>query len=257
MIVLADADLERAANAAVYYATNNAGQVCLSVERVYVEDSIHDPFVELVVDKVRQLRQGPPAGPGSVDLGAITNPPQVDLLDRHVTDARERGARVLVGGVRPAAPSQFYPPTVLVDVDHEMQVMKEESFGPLIPIMRVRDAEHALALANDSRYGLGASVFGAGTGRASTIAEQLRSGTVAINDAQINYGALEVPMGGVKESGIGTRHGPDGIRKYTVAQTVMTNSLPLRRDPHFYPYRARASKLIEAGIRAWWGWRRV
>ena len=157
MIVLADADLGRAANAAVYYAMQNAGQTCISVERVYVEDAVHDEFVRLLAERVASLRQGDPrGGPGTVDVGAMTTPAQVDLVAEHVRDAVTRGATVVAGGERDGA---FFPPTVLTDVDHSMLAMREETFGPTLPVMRVRDAEEAIRLANDSDYGLAASVF--------------------------------------------------------------------------------------------------
>ena len=157
MIVLADADLGRAANAAVYYAMQNAGQTCISVERVYVEDAVHDEFVRLLAERVASLRQGDPrGGPGTVDVGAMTTPAQVDVVAEHVRDAVTRGATVVAGGERDGA---FFPPTVLTDVDHSMLAMREETFGPTLPVMRVRDAEEAIRLANDSDYGLAASVF--------------------------------------------------------------------------------------------------
>ena len=151
MIVLDDADLERAANAAVYYSMQNGGQTCISVERVYVEGPVYDEFVDRVSGKVKALRQGAPAGPGSVDVGAVTFAKQLDIVSGHVDAAREAGATVLTGGhADTASGGRFYEPTVLVDVDHSMACMTEETFGPTLPIMRVADAEEALRLANDS-----------------------------------------------------------------------------------------------------------
>ena len=129
MIVLSDADLERAANAAVYYSMLNTGQTCISIERVYVEAPVYDEFVAKVTEKARALRHGPPAGPGSVDVGSMTHGPQVDIVERHVEDARERGARVVVGGHREQRPGQWFEPTVLVDVNHDMAIMREETFA--------------------------------------------------------------------------------------------------------------------------------
>src|SRR5581483_11620515 len=152
MIVLRDANLERAANACVYGGLANAGQVCVSVERVYVEAPVYDEFVAKVVDKVKQVRQGPPEA-GAVEVGSMTFPPQIDKVERHVNDAVARGARVLAGGKRRTdLPGLFFEPTVLVDVTHDMDVMRDETFGPVIPIMRVRDEDEAVRLANDSRY---------------------------------------------------------------------------------------------------------
>src|SRR5581483_4137082 len=176
MVVLRDADLERAANACVYGALVNAGQVCISVERVYVEAPVYDAFVAKVVDKVRQVRQGVPDG-DLVEMGAMTFPPQIEKVERHVRDAVARGARVLVGGRRRTdLPGLFYEPTVLVDVTHDMEVMREETFGPVIPIMRVADAEEAVRLANDSRYGLDASVWTRDRAREAAVARRIESG---------------------------------------------------------------------------------
>ena len=141
MIVCRDADIERAANAASFYSMNNGGQVCISVERVYVEEPVYDAFVQKVTDNIRQLRQGAPAGVGSVDIGAVTFPPQVDIIDSHVKDAVEKGAKVLTGGHPRSGPGRFYEPTVLVDVDHSMTCMKDETFGPTIPIMKISDPD--------------------------------------------------------------------------------------------------------------------
>ncbi len=154
LIVLADADLERAANTAVYGAMVNSGQVCMSTERVYVEAPVYDEFVRRVVDKVGRLRQAPPAGPGTAEVGGITFAPQLATIERHVRDAVERGARVLLGGRRRPGTGQFFEPTVLVDVDHSMACVREETFGPALPIIRVADADEAVRLANDSPYGL-------------------------------------------------------------------------------------------------------
>ncbi len=159
MIVLADADIERATNAAVAYGLNNSGQVCISVERIYVEEPVHDEFVASLTEKVKALRQGPPGAPGSVDIGAIIFPPQIELIDAHVQDAVAKGAELLTGGKAGEGPGRFYEPTVLTGVDHSMRCMTEETFGPTLPVMKVSDAEEALALANDGVYGLQASVW--------------------------------------------------------------------------------------------------
>jgi acyl-CoA reductase-like NAD-dependent aldehyde dehydrogenase/choline dehydrogenase-like flavoprotein len=245
MIVLADADLERAANAAVSYGLNNSGQVCISVERIYAEESIHDEFLERLTQKVESLRQGPPGEPGSVDVGAIIFPPQLELIEAHVRDAVEKGARVITGGERAPGPGRFYRPTVLADVDHSMRCMTEETFGPTLPVMSVRDADEAVALANDGPYGLQASVWTRDERRGEQIARRIEAGVAMVNDAQLNYAALELPMGGWKASGLGSRHGPDGIRKYTKRQSLMvTPGYAPARDAHHFPYSAEVSQAI-------------
>jgi acyl-CoA reductase-like NAD-dependent aldehyde dehydrogenase len=243
MIVCSDADLERAANAAVHYSMQNAGQTCISTERVYVEEPIYDDFVRLVTDRVRDLRQGVPGGPGSTDLGAVISPPQSDIVERHVKDAVENGARVLIGGGRRDENGHYFEPTVLVDVDHSMACMREETFGPTVPIMKVRDAEEAVRLANDSPYGLQASVWTKDASKGERLARRIEAGSVTVNDAQVNYVALELPMGGWKESGLGTRHGADGIRKYTKKQSVLVTSFaPMKQDLHMMPYSSRRTR---------------
>jgi acyl-CoA reductase-like NAD-dependent aldehyde dehydrogenase len=254
MIVLADADLERAANAAVYYSMQNGGQTCISTERVYVEAPVYDEFVAKVTGKVAKLRQGPPDGPGSVDVGAMTFPAQLDIVSRHVEDARLAGARIAAGGHGRADHGRYYEPTVLLDVDHSMACMTEETFGPTLPIMRVSDAEEAIAKANDSRYGLAASVWTKDIARGEAIARRMEAGAVCVNDAQLNYLALELPMGGWKESGLGVRHGAAGIRKYTRQQALLvTRFAPMKRDVHMFPYKARTTRLLGRLVKLLYG----
>jgi acyl-CoA reductase-like NAD-dependent aldehyde dehydrogenase len=253
MLVLADADLERAANAAVHYSMQNGGQTCISIERVYVEEPAYDEFVAKVEGKLRELRQGVPGDPGSVDIGAVTSPPQVDLIDGHVKDAVSKGARALVGGRRGAGPGDFYEPTLLVDVDHSMECMVEETFGPTLPVMKVRDADEGVRLSNDSPYGLQASVWTKDTEKGERLARQIEAGVVCVNDAQLNYVALELPMGGWKESGLGSRHGADGIRKYTKKQALLITRFAPKKDLHMLPYKAGKTKLIERLIRFVYG----
>ncbi|HEY4094501.1 MAG TPA: aldehyde dehydrogenase family protein [Baekduia sp.] len=244
MIVLADADVERAANTALYYGMFNGGQTCISIERVYVEEPVYDAFVAKVTEKARALRQG--TGPsGSVDVGSMTFPPQVDIVEAHVEDAKAKGARVLVGGHRGEhASGYWYEPTVLVDVDHTMLAMTEETFGPTLPIMKVRDEEEAIKMANDSPYGLGASVFGKDVKHAEAVARRVEAGAVCVNDALVNYQALELPMGGAKASGLGSRHGAGGIRKYCQQQAILVTRFATKKDPHMYPYNAKMTRRL-------------
>jgi len=254
MIVLSDADLERAANFATYYSMQNAGQTCISIERVYVEEPVYDEFVSKVAEKVRELRVGKPEGPGSVEVGAITFPPQLETIKDHVADAVQKGARVLAGGNQAPGAGRFFEPTVLVDVDHTMKCMTEETFGPTLPIMKVADADEAVRLSNDSDYGLGASVFSRDTEKGEQIARRLHSGAANVNDAMINYTVLELPMGGAKESGLGSRHGAGGIRKYCSQQAiVVTPKLAMKKEIFMYPYKSRTSKLLAGFFKFMYG----
>ncbi len=254
MLVCADADVEKAANAATFYSMNNAGQVCVSVERVYVEAPIYDDFVRRVTEKVKRLRQGPPAGPGTVDVGAVIFPPQLEVIDQQVRDAVAKGAKVLTGGHAHAdGGGRFYEPTVLVDVDHTMEIMQEETFGPAVPIMRVADVDEAVRLANDSPYGLQASVWTRDTGRGEEIARRLEAGVVCVNAAQLNYYALNLPMGGWKSSGLSTRHGSGGIRKYCRVQSLFVSGFGPRRELFMFPYSARATRLLRQLYRTLYG----
>jgi acyl-CoA reductase-like NAD-dependent aldehyde dehydrogenase len=248
MIVLSDADLERAANYATYFAMQNAGQTCISIERVYVEEPVYDEFVAKVAEKVRALRVGDSSGGyGTVEVGAITFPPQLETIKDHVADAVAKGAHVLAGGHEIQGAGRFYEPTVLVDVDHTMKIMTEETFGPTLPIMKVRDADEAVRLANDSPYGLGSSVFTRDTDRGEQIARRLQTGAANVNDAMINYTVLELPMGGAKASGLGSRHGAGGIRKYCSQQAIVVTKLAMKKELFMYPYKSRTSRLL-AGL---------
>ncbi|MEA2426494.1 MAG: hypothetical protein QOF37_122, partial [Thermoleophilaceae bacterium] len=248
MIVLRDADLERAANSAVWNGFANGGQICISVERVYVEEPVYDEFVSKVVEKTRALRQGKPGGMGQVDVGAVTFPPQADIIESHVNDAIAKGAKVLVGGKRAEGPGRFFEPTVLVDVDHTMQCMTEETFGPTLPIMKVSDADEALRLANDTRYGLNSSVWTKDLAKGEDIAHRIEAGSTCVNDINTNYTAEDLPFGGWKESGIGVRHGAAGIRKYCKSHSVLVTRFGPKRELHQFPYSRRTSKLIDRAM---------
>ncbi len=247
MIVLRDADIERAANAAVWGAFTNSGQVCISVERVYVEEAVAEDFTRRVVEKTRALRQGADASEteSRVDVGAMTFPKQVETVEDHVSDARSRGAQILTGGRRnPDLPGRYFEPTVLSNVDHSMKIMTEETFGPVLPIMRVRDEEEALRLANDSRYGLNASVFTRDKARGEKIAAQVEAGVTCVNDVIAGFGVTDAPSGGLKESGIGKRHGAEGIRRFCHQQVIVTDRFGMKRDPFWYPYSAKTERLM-------------
>ncbi len=249
MIVLGDADLERAANAAVWGAFTNSGQVCISVERVYVEDAVADEFTRRVVEKTRALRQGFDAGEAAtdrrVDIGAITFPKQVETIEEHIRDARERGAQVLAGGGRNTNLSgRYFEPTVLANVNHSMKVMTDETFGPVLPIMRVKNADEALRLANDSIYGLNASVFTGDKAKGERIAAQVEAGITCVNDVIAGFGVTDAPSGGIKESGIGKRHGAEGIRRFCHQQVIVTDRFGMKSELFWYPYSAKTERMM-------------
>ena len=245
MIVLADADLERATNAAAWGGLANAGQICMSIERVYVEEPIYDEFVSRLTEKVEKLRQGPDGGDYDSDIGAMATPAQTQIVADHVDDARNAGARILTGGKRKDGPGDWYEPTVIADADHSMKAMTEETFGPTIPVMKVRDAEEAVRLANDTRYGLSASVFSKDAGRAEAIARRIECGAVNVNDVLANYQQLPLPMGGWKSSGIGFRHGAYGIRKFVRSEVITQPRIrPLASELQWFPYSNRKRSII-------------
>jgi acyl-CoA reductase-like NAD-dependent aldehyde dehydrogenase len=250
MVVLSDADLERATSAASWGSMWNSGQICISVERCYVEAPLYDAFVAKVVEKVKALRQGMDEdGSFTTDIGAMENASQLETVEKHVNDAVSKGARVLTGGKR-AATGLYFEPTVLVDVDHSMQCMRDETFGPTLPIMRVADEEEAVRLANDSPYGLSSSVWTKDSDRAERVARQLEVGAVNINNVLISTFQLPLPMSGWKSSGIGTRSGGAvGILKYCRQKSVVSEKINLKREAHWYPYKPKSSRLQARMVR--------
>ncbi|BBZ25543.1 aldehyde dehydrogenase family protein [Mycolicibacter hiberniae] len=232
MIVCEDADIDLAAHAAVWGAMFNAGQTCVSVERVYVLEPVYDKFVAAVVRDVEALQVG--TGEGK-HFGALISEQQLAITERHVKEALAAGARALTGGERSPGPGSFYPPTVLVDVDHSMACMTEETFGPTLPIMKVSSVQEAIRLANDSPYGLSASVFSKDVARAKDIALQLDCGAVNVNDVISNLMCTTAPMGGWKTSGIGARFGgEDGIRKFCRQETVVVPRTNVGAGGNYY-----------------------
>ncbi|ANB00571.1 succinate-semialdehyde dehydrogenase[NADP+] 2 [Mycolicibacterium phlei] len=252
MIVLSDANLERAANAAVWGAMANAGQMCTSVERVYVHADVYARFLDLVVAKVDSLRVGADDQSYRVDVGPLTTWEQHRIVVDQVEDALSKGAIAAAGG--PSArgfgtSGTFYPPTVLTNVDHSMSCMREETFGPLLPVMGFSADKEAVQLANDSRYGLSATIFTNDRRRAEQLAHHLDVGAVNINDVFANLFTLALPQGGQRESGIGTRNGTVAILKYCRPKTVVTARLQLHREPTWYPYTALRGALVHRAAR--------
>lgn len=249
MIVLDDADLDRAAAAAAWGGMMNSGQICMSVERIYVEEPVYDEFVAKLTAEVGRIRRGPDHAGDPRDMGAMTSPRQSAIVEEHVRDALAKGARALTGGKRVEGPGDYFEPTVLVDVDHSMKAMREETFGPVVGVMKVRDEEEALRLANESRYGLSGSVFGERE-RAERVARRVECGAVNVNDVLVNYFASDVPMGGWKQSGIGYRHGEPGIKKFCRTESLVITRFGGKREPTWFPYtkprRAVVSRIAQA-----------
>jgi acyl-CoA reductase-like NAD-dependent aldehyde dehydrogenase len=249
MIVCDDADVERAARGAVWGAFTNAGQVCMSTERVYVVEPVAQAFTDRVVALTRELRQGPESE-GEVDLGAITSPQQLEVIEAHVADAVAKGATVLTGGRRnPAYAGFFFEPTVLVGVSHDMAIMREETFGPCLPIQVVKDEEEALRLANDSPYGLQASVWTRDSWKGKRLANRIAAGGVVVDDCIVTYGISESPFGGVKDSGIGRVNGELGLKSYCHVQSVVLPRLRGKSELLWYPYTARTLRYVKSALR--------
>jgi acyl-CoA reductase-like NAD-dependent aldehyde dehydrogenase len=256
MIVLRDADLDRAANAAAWGGCLMTGQVCMSVERVYVEEPVAEAFTQKLVERVRTLRLGANGADAEIDMGPFTSPRQIETVERHVADAQAKGARVLVGAQRrDTGAGIFYEPTVLADVDHTMLIMREETFGPVIPVMAVRDAEEALRLANDSSYGLNASVWTRDVQRGIALAERIDSGNACVNECLISAGIPALPFGGVKQSGVGSRHGgAEGLRQFCIRQAILIEARKRTTEPAWFPYSTKRARQIERLMGLVFGW---
>ncbi len=237
-IVLRDADIRKAARGIVWGAFTNAGQTCASVERVYVDRSIVQEFTEAVIDETKKLKL-------KEDVGAVTLRSQFGRYRAHLEDALKKGAKILIGGSEPAHDQVFFEPTVLINVNHDMIVMREETFGPLLPIMMVDSEEEALQKANDSSYGLTASVWSENQKRALELAKKIEVGTVTVNDCIFTNILPETPWGGYKKSGIGRVHSDMGLREYV--QTKHINSDRLSLPPFWwFPYTGRTQELSRA-----------
>jgi acyl-CoA reductase-like NAD-dependent aldehyde dehydrogenase len=253
MIVCADADIDRAVDGAVWGGFVYTGQVCISVERVYVEEPVYDEFVKKLVAKTSELRVGMDAGHDySCEIGSMTTEQQLAIVSRHVDDAVSKGAKVLVGGKSggPGGAGLFYQPTVLVDVDHDMDCMREETFGPTLPVMKVRDAAEAIEKANDSPLGLSGSVWTRDKDKANALARQLNTGTVNINNVITGLLQFGVPMPGWKESGLGSRSGgADGIRKYCRQKSIVAERVAMKKELLWYPYGRKKGAFVETVVR--------
>ena len=254
LVVLGDADIDEAARGAVQACFSNAGQLCLAAERVYVVESAYDAFREAFVREAERLTLGTGYGYGD-DLGSLIDADQLDRVRAHVDDARERGATVETGGRhRPDVGPYCFEPTVLTGVDPDATVACEETFGPVVTVSAVPDVDAAVAAANDSPYGLNASVWGADRERAAAVARRIDCGTVCVNDGfLVGWGARDAPMGGVGESGIGRRHGPEGIRRFVEPRTVSVS----RVGPFTFPDRIPTGWVVRGTFAAIGAGRRV
>ncbi|MGN6104202.1 MAG: aldehyde dehydrogenase family protein [Kofleriaceae bacterium] len=252
-VVCADADLDRAAQAITWGGFANSGQVCASVERVYAVDEIHDELVARIVDLARSLRQGDASSSDDVVVGAMAWDQQLATVERLVHSAVAAGARVEVGGGRGEGPGQFFQPTVLSGCRQDMDVMRKEIFGPVIPIMRVSDEDRAVELANDSHLGLLAYVFTRDRERGKRLAERIEAGTVMVNDVLATYACPETPWGGVKHSGIGRTHSALGLRDLCETRHVNHDRIAMPREVWWYPYKRSTFRALLRGAKLLFG----
>ncbi|HEY3104860.1 MAG TPA: aldehyde dehydrogenase family protein [Pyrinomonadaceae bacterium] len=244
MIVLEDADIENAARGAIWGAFANCGQCCAAVERCYVHESIAQKFTDQVVAETKRLQQ---SGDRQGDIGSMSSEQQLRTVERHVYEATARGAVALTGGERtPDVTGPFFPPTVLTNVNHEMDVMREETFGPVLPIMTFRTDDEAVRLANDSVYGLTASVWTKDLARGKRLAEQIDAGTVTVNEVLYTHGIAQTPWGGVKQSGFGRTHGRAGLLELVNQQHIHVNHFPSLPDVWWFNYTPSAGKLFRS-----------
>jgi len=236
MLVLEDADVDVASSAAVWGAFVNAGQACLSVERCYVHRSLYESFARACAEKTKKLRVGNGMDPHT-DVGPMIQERQVRIVESHVEDAKSRGARVLAGGTRlPELGSNYYAPTVLADVTHDMRIMREETFGPVLPMMACHDDDEAVRRGNDSEYGLAASVWTRDPKRGERLARRIHAGTVMVNDVISCFGISEAPHGGVKASGVGRTHGRFGLEEMVRVKYLDTDRLPGMKKVWWHGY---------------------
>jgi succinate-semialdehyde dehydrogenase/glutarate-semialdehyde dehydrogenase len=254
MIVCEDAPFERTVKGAVWGAFANCGQVCASVERLYVAEPIAEKFIAAVVDEVKKLRIGPPSG-CTTDVGPLVNENQINIVTDHIADAVAKGARVLTGGRRREdLGGYFFEPTVLIDVDNTMKVMTEETFGPVLPIKVVKDEEEAIREANNSRYGLLASVWTSNNEKGRRLARKIEAGTVVINDAVYTHGAAQTPWFGVKESGLGTTHGKAGLFEFVKMKHINWDMLPIKSNFWWFPYTEKWQNRFKTMMKVLYRW---
>lgn len=243
VIIRADANLEHASSGVVWGAFTNAGQCCASIERVYVQRSIADKFIDMVVEKTKKLRVGNGENIGT-DIGPMTTLSQLQVVEAHVEEARKRGAKILTGG-KTITPGYFYEPTVITGIDHSFSCVMEETFGPTLPIMTYEDDEDAVRLANDSQFGLNAYIWTGDMNIGKKMASKLRAGTVAINESVYTHALPETPWGGIKYSGSGRTHGEWGFYDLVNLHHVHINPVTFIKDFWWYPYNQKLFSLLK------------
>jgi acyl-CoA reductase-like NAD-dependent aldehyde dehydrogenase len=242
-IVLADADLGRAARGVVWGAFSNAGQSCVAVERVYVVEEVYDAFLREVLNQVRALRAG--SGP-EVEVGPLTITDELHRVEGQLEEAVATGAVVVLGGDRTDPAANVLEPTVLTEVPQDARILREETFGPLLPLVRVRDGSEAVEKANELPFGLSASVWTGDQKGGLALARGLRAGAVCVNEVMVHFGIPGLAFGGVGESGFGRTHGEDGLRELTRTKSVLVDRLGLRREPWWFPYSRSRERMLKA-----------
>ena len=253
MIVFDDVNLEKTVNGALWGALTNCGQACISTERIYVHEAIHDDFVNALVKAAAQLKQAcdgaTPASTEYLDIGVMTTERQAEIVASHVDDAIAKGARALLGGTRCRHPF-CYPATVLVDVDHTMKIMTEETFGPVLAVMKFKTEEEAVRLANDTSYGLGASVWSGDMQRAERVAGKITAGNVTVNNVLLTAANPALPFGGVNSSGFGRYKGAAGLHAFSNVKSILIDRQNSKIEGHWYPYTQNKYNAFAATIDA-------
>lgn len=248
-IVLADADVDRAASGTIWARFTNGGQTCVAAKRAIVEAPVYERFVDTLVKKVRTLQMGPGLEVG-IDMGPIIRESQLRELERQLAATVAMGARVLTGGRRrPDLGPTFFEPTVVTEVPLDAPLWREEVFGPILPVVAADDAEHALRLANDSSFGLAASVWTRDRTRGEALARRIEAGAVLVNDATYYVGAAEVPHGGEKESGLGRSHGEFGLLETCRPRFVGSDRFDWIPKPWWFGYHAESLAARDAFLR--------
>jgi acyl-CoA reductase-like NAD-dependent aldehyde dehydrogenase len=255
-IVFDDIDLERTVNGVMWGAFTNAGQNCTGIERLYVQEGVYDKFMEMLVDRTKKLRASHPnrdtKSATDCDVGSMTAAFQVKIVEDHISEALAKGATLLCGGIKQPG-SMHIPPTILADCTHDMKIASEETFGPTLAVMKFKTEEEAIKLANDSPYGLGASVWSKDLKRGVRVARAIKCGNVCVNNHMINEANPYLPFGGVKDSGIGRFKGEEGLTTFCNLKSVIIDKQSDMIEPHWYPYTETKATLLKNLMDSWFG----